>query len=1081
MFKTQITRLLVLVVIVDICAMIGCHRGYYRRQADAEASRLVEQKATNPRWDTPDGEIEIDPMSRMFDPFSADHPPIPPDDPTSHQLMHCVDDKPGYPLWHANGDTDYVSNPEWLSYLPVNEKGQLVLNLDRAFQLALLHSPDWQQQKETLYLSALDVSLERFGFDSQLFAGTNKFYSYSGRFRGSDPLRPVNVTGGSIPDAATIDSGRSSSQLESSLGANGGGITLEKLGITGTNFVVSLANTILWDLTGPGKGYSVGSIIDFSIVQPLLRNAGRDRIMESLTQSERNLLANVRQLERFRRGFYLEVATGRAPGSGPSRGGALAFLAVPASATTNIGGYFGLLFQQQQIRNQELNVRQLEAVLELFREFFLRERLDAVQLKLFESTVYNQQSSLLESKINYQTAVDRFVRSLGLPPHLDVVIEDEFLDRFEFISDEINERLIGIGDLRESTGSALNLIDDMLPDSMTDVENVGFGWSDALNQRIEDLAPYLEQAIATLQAIEQDDLPQVAEDFERLDAVREDRVAYLKKLRQAIQSGQIISDVDPLLYEPDSIPTTEDLKRSLDDPDNPRNIVNRMSRLAENLEQSLSVVQGIEQEQSGLTPQQLFQVILEQLQETIPGQLSELNNILLEVSLLQARARSNSVEINDVEINAEMATRVARCLRRDWMNARAALVDQWRQIEFVADQLESQFDLILEGDIRNVGDNPFKLRYETGQLRGGFRFDAPIVRLAERNQYRATLINYQQTRRRFYQFEDEISRNLRQIVRNLDRDKVLFELNRRSVQVQIEQIELNRFSLEEPVAPNAGSARLGTSTARNLADAINGLNTFQNRYLGTWVEYEILRRSLDFDMGTMQVDEFGRWIDPGLIDETIGVRYANSVGIELDCQFCDFGDFSFDETGGLAGDIAPDYSPAEQIQMEVDREIESEIERENEELDAPRPSTRIETPTPKTIERPSIPNEDSYFRPVPGNREIEPPPRPNGIGPNSTSMIELNQPWVTSEFQRLPSLPVGPATAPIQQVSKVSMASLLEVSETDRIPSHTNGNAQSSTLPPETKADRLRWESEFQSFGNRFDRFSSAKSPKDDQ
>ena len=161
MFMTQTTsRLLVLVVILDICAMVGCHRSYYRRQADAEAARLVQQKACDPRWDIPDGDISIDPMSRMFDPFSSDHPPIPPDDPFSHQLMHCVDEKPGYPHWHANGDTDYVSNPDWKAYLPVNERGQLVLNLDRAFRLALLHSPEYQEQRETLYRSALNVSLE---------------------------------------------------------------------------------------------------------------------------------------------------------------------------------------------------------------------------------------------------------------------------------------------------------------------------------------------------------------------------------------------------------------------------------------------------------------------------------------------------------------------------------------------------------------------------------------------------------------------------------------------------------------------------------------------------------------------------------------------------------------------------------------------------------------------------------------------------------------------------------------------------------------------------------------------------------
>jgi len=76
-----------------------------------EASRLIREKATDPRWNTANGSIDIDPQSRMFDPFSKDHPPLPPDDPTSHQLMHHVDRKEGYPHWHSNGDTNQVENP----------------------------------------------------------------------------------------------------------------------------------------------------------------------------------------------------------------------------------------------------------------------------------------------------------------------------------------------------------------------------------------------------------------------------------------------------------------------------------------------------------------------------------------------------------------------------------------------------------------------------------------------------------------------------------------------------------------------------------------------------------------------------------------------------------------------------------------------------------------------------------------------------------------------------------------------------------------------------------------------------------
>ena len=54
-----------------------------------------------------------------------------------------------------------------------------------------------------------------------------------------------------------------------------------------------------------------GSLANLSITQPLLRGASRRIFLESLTQSERSLLADARRLEQFRQGFFLDVAIGQ--------------------------------------------------------------------------------------------------------------------------------------------------------------------------------------------------------------------------------------------------------------------------------------------------------------------------------------------------------------------------------------------------------------------------------------------------------------------------------------------------------------------------------------------------------------------------------------------------------------------------------------------------------------------------------------------------------------------------------------------------------------------------------------------------
>ncbi|MFN9750664.1 MAG: hypothetical protein ACK57U_04685, partial [Planctomycetota bacterium] len=403
MTPTSSTRFLIATLLLVAFLIAGCHRGYYRRMADKEAADLVQQKAADPRWESANGNIQVAPQSRMFNPFSQDHPPIPPDDPTSAELMRRVDGRPGYPHWHANGDTEYVENPEWLQYLPMNEKGEVILDFERAFDLALLHSTVYQRQREELYLTALDVALERFGFDSQLFAGYNSFLS----------LR------------------RGESAINSGLGPSGGGISFRKLGITGASYTIGLANSILWNF-GNSATQSASSLVNFSIVQPLMRGAGRDRIMESLTQAERDLLGNVRLFERFRQGYFLEITVGRAAANSLSRG-AGNFLGNPTQAAFGAGGILGLLQTQQNILNQEINVKYLEDVVEQFREFQRRDRVDALQVKQTEARLFSAQSNLLQLKTNYQNDLDRVKIVLGLPPGVPVSVVANSLSQFRLI------------------------------------------------------------------------------------------------------------------------------------------------------------------------------------------------------------------------------------------------------------------------------------------------------------------------------------------------------------------------------------------------------------------------------------------------------------------------------------------------------------------------------------------------------------------------------------------------------------------------------------------------------------------------
>ena len=239
-------------VFATFATQLSCTRPYYRRQADREVNCIIDNKSMARRARRRvEFRIDVDPRSRMFDPNSPDCPPMPPDDPMSHQLMHCVDCKPGSPCWKHMGKTPYVDNPTWEDYLPRDEDGNVVLDLTGAVQLALLESPEYQQQLETLYLSGLDVTFERFRFDTQFFGGSSIFYTAEGPERSGTAGR-VEPAGG----AARRDPDNR--------------FRVEKLTATGGELVVGFANSLMWQFAGPDN-YTSSTLLDFNLVQPLLR------------------------------------------------------------------------------------------------------------------------------------------------------------------------------------------------------------------------------------------------------------------------------------------------------------------------------------------------------------------------------------------------------------------------------------------------------------------------------------------------------------------------------------------------------------------------------------------------------------------------------------------------------------------------------------------------------------------------------------------------------------------------------------------------------------------------------------------
>jgi outer membrane protein TolC len=244
--------------------------------------------------------------------------------------------------------------------------------------------------------------------------------------------------------------------------------------------------------------------------------------------------------------------------------------------------------------------------------------------------------------------------------------------------------------------------------------------------------------------------------------------------------------------------------------------------------------------------------------------LGETLRLIQRSVLIQARARLEAVTVEDIDLDAPEAFDIALANRLDIMNARAALVDRWRQIEISADALQSTVNITASGDIRTARNNPVSFRAPTGSLRMGMEFDAPFTRLLERNTYRESLINYQQNRRTFIQSRDSVHLGLRNLLRQIDQLRTNMEIQRQAAAISIRRVDLTRATLYAPVAPPQPGqpvAPFGPSSSRNLIDSLDSLRNTQSAFMSAWLSYYAARMRLARELGIMTLDQDGIWMD----------------------------------------------------------------------------------------------------------------------------------------------------------------------------------------------------------------------------
>jgi len=244
------------------------------------------------------------------------------------------------------------------------------LGFVQCLEIAAENSRDFQERRESLYLSALDLTLERWSFGITESAGG------SATVDGTDGSDGTNIT------------------LTSAVGYQ-----LRKVFGTGAEVIGDIGIGFFQALSGGGSTGATSGV-SLSVTQPLLKGFGPAIVLEPLTQAERNVVYEVRSYERFRRTFAFDVAS----------------------------RMFRIAQQVDTLENQRQNQDSVRRIRERNEAFAEAGQLLDIEVDQARQNELRAQTDVVEAERALEGLYDDFKLFLGLPVDADIRIRTEELD-----------------------------------------------------------------------------------------------------------------------------------------------------------------------------------------------------------------------------------------------------------------------------------------------------------------------------------------------------------------------------------------------------------------------------------------------------------------------------------------------------------------------------------------------------------------------------------------------------------------------------------------------------------------------------
>jgi hypothetical protein len=888
-FKTRSYTIMMIGVCLTLLAS-GCSRRFYRNRADNEVHTILANKDKYLNWKLEQFHLLPDPRARFASAGNQDRPAMPPDDPASMEMAPNPQKpgKSGIAHMEGSGYLDILSQfdaenrstvaikppkdnnsslklvsfkQDGINYLdnldpdkgPFDSMGltyngdpagrynhPFLIKLEQSCELGLVNSRDFQFRRENVYLAALPVTLQRFAFAAQFYANEVAIRERSGTETLTGNTNRWNV-------------------------ASEAGVT--KTFSTGALLLLRYANSVVVDMAGNGATQiRTPSAVSLDIFQPLFRGGGRAVTLEPLTLAERNLLYEMRSFARFRKEFYTDIAVGGAPvvystpatvasasrfntvfGSGLAGAGFVqvtpgegnGYSSTPQAFTARRDGYLPAVLKAGLLRNERENVADLSTTLDQYKEMQAIGDISELQVSRILQQLLSFKTSVINRELSLRDALDRFKYQLGLPIDLPLELDRTPLEpqlqqlaRYSNLVDEFKKARQDSRKLNDP--KKVDQLRNGLRNILKESEFVkGTQFKERLPKRW-----------AAWEAMTKDELTaKLREINARRLQLQESKADYEKKGKKQ--------------------PSTEKVELGEKD------FEFFLGRFERNL--------------------RLYEQKVNWLRNGVDDQLNQFENLIEDFLLVLVEPRNEKLEKTrkswpavprvcvdgvdllktDIDEALFAGCRHALTNRLDLMNGRAQLMDSWRQIAISANALQG----VLNVEYSLLGTSPANVAQPVNINASSLRHrliltgDLPLVRIQERNAYRATLINWQRQRRNLMAFEDTIIEDVRNEIRQLRALSQTYDIQKLAVELAYLILDNALETTYAPSKPGGAGGAQGNNDSsqaaftQQLLDAQRSKLTAQNTLFQIWIDFLTTRTFLYRDLELLPLDPRGVWID----------------------------------------------------------------------------------------------------------------------------------------------------------------------------------------------------------------------------